>query len=228
MPGDKNIVDILYKNMPHYHPVVPFDKSKEKTARFDLSKTNLKFTSEVYNDMQLFEAFINEQRSIADAKYLVGGYKELRQMYLRSTLFDANEEPRSLHLGVDIWGDAGTKICTPLGGTVHSFNFNNNFGDYGATIILQHQLETLNFYLLYGHLSLKDIEKIRKGQFITRGQEFAHFGLPSENGNWPPHLHFQLILDMGILEGDYPGVCKLSEAEKFLKNSPDPAVLLNI
>lgn len=148
-------------------------------------------------------------------------------MYRRSELFGVTEEPRSLHLGIDIWGPAETKIYAPLGGMVHSFRFNNNHGDYGATIILQHQLETINFYILYGHLALKDIENLRVGQFLTRGEQFAHFGGPEENGNWPPHLHFQLILDMGIWEGDYPGVCKLSEADKYLKNSPDPGVILN-
>lgn len=227
MIADKNIIDVLLKNVPHYHPVVSFDPTKEKVARLDLSKTNAKFNSGIYNDMQLFEAFIDEQRTSANAKYLVGGYKELREMYRRSTLFDAKEEPRSLHLGIDVWGPAGTKIYAPLGGMVHSFKFNNDYGDYGATIILQHQMETFNFYILYGHIALKDIEHLRTGQFITRGQAFAHFGPAEENGNWPPHLHFQLILDIGNWEGDYPGVCKLSEAEKYLKNSPDPSVLLN-
>jgi len=224
---EKNIADVLIKNAPHFHPLIAFDKRKDKIANLNLSKSNEDFSVDIYNDMQLFEAFINDQRISANTKYLVGGYKEIREMYSRSILFDAKEEPRSLHLGIDIWGDAGTVIFTPLGGMVHSFNFNNNYGDYGATIILQHQLETFNFYILYGHLALKDIDHLRTGQFITRGHPFAHFGTPEENGNWPPHLHLQLIIDIGNWEGDYPGVCKLSEAEKYLKNSPDPSFLLN-
>ena len=86
--------------------------------------------------------------------------------------------------------------------TVPSFAFNNNYGDYGVTIILQHQLKTINFYTLYGHLSIKDIAHLRTGQFISRGENFAHFGPPEENGNWPAHLHFQLITDLGNYEGD--------------------------
>ena len=66
------------------------------------------------------------------------------------------------------------------------------------------------------------------GQFITRGEKFAHFGPWEENGNWPPHLHFQIILDMGIWEGDYPGVCKMSEAIKYLQNSPDPDLIVQL
>ncbi len=228
MTGEKNIMDILVKNVPHFHPVVPINPAKEKIAPLDLSKTNTSFTTSIFNDLDLFNSFIEDQHKATNAKFLTGGYRELREMYRRSELFDTTTEPRSLHLGIDIWGPAGTQICTPLGGMVHSFRYNNNHGDYGATIILQHQLETENFYVLYGHLALRDIENLRVGQFITRGEPFAHFGPPEENGNWPPHLHFQLILDMGNWEGDYPGVCRPSEALKYLHNSPDPRVLLNI
>ncbi len=178
-------MDIINKNVPHFHPVVPYDHLREKVANLDLSKNNVKFTSSIFNNMQLFEAFINEQRRSANAKYLVGGYKELREMYRRSTLFDAKEEPRSLHIGIDVWGIAGTKIFAPLDGIVHSFKNNNNYGDYGATIILQHKLASLHFYVLYGHLALKDIENLRVGQPIKKGEQFAHFGEPAENGHWP-------------------------------------------
>jgi hypothetical protein len=49
-----------------------------------------------------------------------------------------------------------------------------------------------------------------------------------ENGHWPPHLHFQLIIDMGKAKGDYPGVCKYSEREKYLDNCPDPGFILSM
>ena len=62
---------------------------------------------------------------------------------------------------------------------------------------------------------------------ISRGEVFAHFGKPTDNGNWPPHLHFQIIEDMGLWEGDYPGVCSLNDAEKFLANCPDGNLMLN-
>ena len=155
----------------------------------------------------------------------IGGYNEDRVLYKRSRLFSGAAN-RSLHLGVDI-GPGGTEVHAPLGGMVHSFAFNNNFGDYGATIILQHNLDTTAFYTLYGHLSMTDLTGIRKGKFITRGEVFGHFGPPTENGDWPPHLHFQVIHDIGFYEGDYPGVCDPAAAAKFLKNSPDPNLLLN-
>lgn len=225
---DNFVYNLFLKNKANMHPVVSFNALKEKVAPLDLSKTNGEFTSEIFNNLDLFTAFIESQHAISGAKYLTGGYGEVREMYRRSSLFDSLEEPRSLHLGIDIWGPAGTQIYTPLGGMVHSFGFNNNYGDYGGTIILQHQIDTFNFYVLYGHLALRGIANLRVGQFITRGEAFAHFGEPDENGNWPPHLHFQLILDIGNWEGDYPGVCKPSEAKKYLSNSPDPSLLLNL
>ncbi len=230
------IASVLEKHAFELHPVILFNKTTDRIVSLNLSKSNKGFTEKIYNNTEVFSTYINEQLKNANATYLIGGYREQREMYRRSKLFDKsltneveiNEETRSLHLGTDIWGAAGTTIFAPLGGMVESFAFNNNYGDYGATIILQHQLETVNFYTLYGHLSLKDITGLRKGKFISRGEPFAHFGLPEENGNWPPHLHFQLILDMNNYEGDYPGVCKMSEAEKYIKNSPDPDLILQL
>ena len=228
-----DLVSILDRHSSQFHPIIRLQQN-DKIAPLDLSSSNAAFTPSVYSDTDKLSAFIEEQKEKAGVKCLVGGYKENREMYRRSELFDkslsgekqAIEEPRSLHLGIDIWSDAGTKIYAPLGGMVHSFAYNNHFGDYGATIILQHQLETINFYTLYGHLALKDIESLRSGRFFTRGEQFAHFGEPAENGNWPPHLHFQVIIDILNYEGDYPGVCKISEAAKYLHNSPDPTAML--
>jgi murein DD-endopeptidase MepM/ murein hydrolase activator NlpD len=131
-------------------------------------------------------------------------------------------------LGIDIWGKPYTKVMSPLDAIVHSFAFNNDYGDYGATIILTHQLEGQSFHTLYGHLSLNSIKNIHEGDRIKKGDVFAEFGIPFENGSWPPHLHFQIIIDMDRGKGDYPGVCKLSEKESYLFNSPDPDLILQM
>ncbi len=170
-----------------------------------------------------------------DAKFGFGGYDELRTLYRRSDLFSSNlagadncDEPRRLHIGIDIWGEEGTEVFAPLDGVVHSFAFNNNYGDYGATIILSHQIESMEFYTLYGHVSFRDLNHLEEGRYISQGQEFAHFGKPGENGYWPPHLHFQIIKNISTYKGDYPGVCKKSERKRYLENSPDPDVILGM
>jgi len=141
---------------------------------------------------------------------------------------DSGLEPRRLHLGVDIWGPAGTKVMAPIDSIVHSFAFNNNDSDYGATLILSHNLEGVGFHTLYGHLSLNSIKNLTEGQRIQRGAVVAEFGMRFENGNWPPHLHFQVIEDMEHWKGDYPGVCRYSEREQWLSNSPDPNLILQL
>ncbi len=230
--------NVLQKNQADFHAVVNFNAASEKIAALNLSKTNTALTEEIYSDTKIFSLFIEALKKETGAKFLIGGYAELREMYKRSLLFDeekkygienlVSDEPRRLHIGTDIWGAAGTKIFAPLGGTVHSFAFNNNFGDYGATIILQHQLDTIVFHTLYGHLSLADLAPLQEGKYIGRGELLAHFGLPKDNGNWPPHLHFQIINDLRLYQGDYPGVCKVSEGEKYLNNCPNPDLILNM
>lgn len=227
----KDIIHVLKKNQSSFYPVVPFNNEKDKLVLMDFTSTNSTLTSEIFDDTDKFSEYVEDILEDAGAAYGIGGYAELRTVYSRSKIFDASdvyEEPRRLHLGTDIWGKAGTPVFAPFGGMIHSFAFNKNYGDYGATLIVSHQLDGFSFYTLYGHLALADIEKATEGQYINRGQQIATFGLPNENGHWPPHLHFQIILDMGYKEGDYPGVCKYSEREKYLSNSPDPDIILQM
>jgi murein DD-endopeptidase MepM/ murein hydrolase activator NlpD len=220
------LYNVLLKYVGNYASVVKFDKEKDKLLAMDFTAANGSLTDEVISNTALFSQFIQQQ--LKGYTYGVGGYNELRTVYSRSTVFNTADEPRRLHLGIDIWGPAGTVVYAPIGGIVHSFAFNDNYGDYGATIILQHQLDGFSFNTLYGHLSLDNITGIREGLYISRGQAFAHFGEPQENGHWPPHLHFQVIENMEKMKGDYPGVCKFSEQEYYLSNSPDADLILQM
>jgi murein DD-endopeptidase MepM/ murein hydrolase activator NlpD len=221
---------IQFKNISA-HPIVPFEHGKDRLLALDFTETNTDLVPEVISDTVAFSNYITQKLTTAGAAYGIGGYDEHRTVYSRSKVFDApaeGEEPRRLHLGVDIWGKAGTPVYAPLNGVVHSFAFNDHFGDYGATIILSHPLPGPGFHSLYGHLSLKSLEGLSEGKTINAGDTLAWFGEPEENGHWPPHLHFQLIVDMEGKNGDYPGVCKFSEREKYLANCPDPDIVLGM
>ena len=221
------MIQLLQQYQHIFHPVVPFKKATEKLLLLDFTEKNTKLTEEIFSDTEKFSQYIDLELSMAKATYGIGGYAELRTLYERSKWFDA-EEPRRLHLGIDIWGKANTSVFAPLGGVIHSFAFNDHYGDYGATIILQHQIKAKTFFTLYGHLSLKDIQQLKEGKFVSMGELIGHFGEAKENGHWPPHLHFQIILNMGNYKGDYPGVCKWSERESYLQNSPDPDIILQM
>jgi len=197
----------------------------------DFTAANKNITEALLLNTEAFSNYINGLLKQKNCTYGIGGYNEHRTIYSRSNVFDAgnsSEEPRRLHLGIDIWGKGGTPVFAPIGGVVHSFAFNNRFGDYGTTIILLHQLNGEQFYILYGHLSLADLTDLAVGKYVSAGEIVGHFGEPVENGGWPPHLHIQVIKDMQNNVGDFPGVCRYSEREAYLRNCPNPDFILKM
>lgn len=207
--------------------VVDYNAATDRLYKFDLTKNNLELSPELVTDIPKFSDWVNKKLADNHCRYGIGGYMELRTIYDNREQFDTAGEPRRLHLGVDIWADAGTPAYAPLDGKIHSFRDNDNFGDYGPTIIIEHHLKERTLYSLYGHLSRESLAGLAIGQPVKSGQQIATFGASEVNGNWPPHLHFQLMLDMEGMAGDYFGACKLSEKHKYLQNIPDPALLLN-
>lgn len=224
------LTTVLKNNQSLFGPVVPFDPVNEKLVSLDLTANNTSLTDEILSELPRFSAWVSAQCSKAGARYAIGGYAEHRTVYKFSKVFESTgaSKPRRFHLGLDIWGRYGTAVMAPLDGIVHSFAFNNNAGDYGATIILSHRLGTASFYTLYGHLGLSSLQNLQEGQRISKGEIFAAFGIPAENGQWPPHLHFQVIHAIGEWKGDYPGVCAVEEQEKWLSNSPDPDLIAQL
>jgi len=162
----------------------------------------------------------------------VGRYDESRLLYT-SPLFSASKNPtderRTIHLGVDLFTEPGTALRAPLDAVVHTLANNTAPLDYGPLVILQHETgDDHVFFTLYGHLSLDTLNRLKVGQRLTRGETFAHIGTAQENGGWPPHVHFQIILDLLDLGADFPGVCRASERAVWTVLSPDPNLLLGI
>ncbi|MEW4924234.1 peptidoglycan DD-metalloendopeptidase family protein [Algibacter sp. 2305UL17-15] len=188
----------------------------------ELQKTNISSSSE-------FSKYINAYLKKHNAVVAYGGYNEVRTMYNRSTHFNSEtSKNRNIHLGLDLWCAAETMIYTPLDGEVHSFKNNTNYGDYGPTIILRHIISGVEFYTLYGHLSLNSIENLKVGQQFKQGDKIATLGTASINGDYPPHLHFQIIKDVQGYFGDYPGVCNGQDLEFYLGNCVDPGGVLGL
>jgi len=198
----------------------------DKLLPLDFTVDNAELSPAIISDTPAFCKWVQDKLKTSNSRYGIGGFMEHRTIYAGIPLFDTEKEPRRLHLGVDIWGDADTPVYAPFEGLIHSFNDNDNLGDYGPTIILQHNLGGLTLYSLYGHLSRKNLLGLSVGKRINKGELIANLGHADENGNWPPHLHFQLMLDMEGKAGDYPGACKYSEKDKYLKNIIDPGLIL--
>ena len=219
---------LLQRHQAAFGPVLPVDLNGPTVARLDFSANNPAVATADLRDTAAFTELVNKMLAAQHATIGIGGYLENRVIYRRSQHFGlgAMEEARSLHLGVDVWLPAGTPVLAPLAAVVHSLADNNNFGDYGPTVILQHELEGTVFYSLYGHLSRHEWQQLRVGQTVAKGEAFATVGPFPENGDWPPHLHFQLIADMQGRMGDFPGVARPSEQAEWAVCCPDPNLIL--
>ncbi|MBP93870.1 MAG: peptidase M23 [Flavobacteriaceae bacterium] len=196
----------------------------------DLSETNTQLHSFNVSSSEDWSVFINDYCNQKQAKVAFGGYNEKRNIYKRSNYFNQQnvDTERNIHLGLDLWIAAGTTVYAPLEGVIYSFAINANYGDYGPTLVLKHQVHDVIFYTLYGHLSLDSLADKKVGQPIQQGEPIATLGTAEVNGDYAPHLHFQIIRDMEGYNGDYPGVCNTKNLDKFLLNCPDPNVLLKL
>jgi len=185
----------------------------------------------VFDDASLFENSIYQwQRSYPNSLAL-NGYLEVRPFYSTDAYKkEGNDGPeyRTTHLGVDVWVAADTPFYSPLSGTVFSVFNNNNDKDYGPTLILKHEVGNHTFYTLYGHLSTNTLSLHQKDDFVEQGQLLGYIGHPKENGNWAPHLHFQIILDMLGYEHDFPGVAFPKDKDLWKTICPDPSLLFGI
>ena len=218
-----NISDTLTRAKENLFPILGKKIKADDVCEVDLSIFNSEFDVTDVRTYEGLEAYISEVLMDNYAKVGMGGYNEHRIVYDKSDHFnEGSVDPRCIHLGIDLWAEVHTAIHAPLDGKVHSFKFNNEQLDYGATIILEHVLESLTFYTLYGHLTLNSIKDLKEGQLIKAGEAFTRIGYREENGGWPPHLHFQVITNLLGWKGDFPGVCTEREAQYYMSICPDP------
>lgn len=167
----------------------------------------------------------------AGKHYGIGGYMEVRPFYTTPAYQKESwigSRWRTMHLGVDIWCDAGEIVCAPLKCEVFSAHDNDIKGDYGPTIILK-VLDTHDeLYLLYGHMSRESLSPLEKGDIIEAGDVVGRIGTAQENGGWPPHLHFQLIRSMFHYKYNFNGLCDPQFQDYWREICPSPYAFLDI
>ena len=155
----------------------------------------------------------------------VGGYLEKRSVYEDTPNFEGDED-RNIHIGVDVFIPAGTAVRAPLAGEVYCFANRQGVGDYGPVILLRHELDGVAFHSLYGHLTESSLDGLDRGMTVDAGTAIASIGRRPRNGDWPPHLHFQLIRDLQDLDDNYPGVAHAADLDFYRVNCPDPGALI--
>lgn len=223
------IATLLKKNQHLFGAIFEFELNEENTLPLDFTRENPLVTQDIIESSVSQEAFIVGQLKNAGARVGVGGYLEQRKLYQRGSIFNNDADPRNIHLGIDLWIKAGTNVYCPFDGEVFSLKNNEGTGDYGPTIILKHQLDGCEFYTLYGHLSTHSIWTINTGDHFSTGDKLCEIGNYPINGDWSPHLHFQILTNLDDFnDGDYPAVCTQANLAKFSMYCPNPNLMLQI
>jgi len=164
-----------------------------------------------------------EDRKRADEnRFGIGRYNEKRELMYQTPIFEGK---RNIHMGVDLFAPVGTPVHSFANGKIFLFGNNNNDGDYGYTLITEHRFGDTCLYALYGHLSRKSLDGKVPGQPIGVGDVIAWVGDRHENGNWTPHLHFQISPEKPE-KPDMPGVVSAEDHAAALLKYPDPRIVL--
>ena len=212
-------------------PVIEFPEEDGALTVLDLSVESADFDGHDTDDTARFTERVF--RKIADdgAKVGIGRYMEPRGFYLTDQFAGREGDPRerrTVHLGIDLFMEAGTEVHAPLASTVRAIENNAARLDYGPTIVLEHRSPHGRFWTLYGHLDQASLEGLEIDQKIAAGEVFARLGAPPENGDWPPHLHFQTVTHFLGHGGDFPGVAIPRERTVWGSFSPDPNLILRL
>lgn len=181
-----------------------------------------------FNDLSYFQYKIDRLKAKYPKKIIAGGYLEPRALYT-SPKYDKignnGRESRTIHLGLDFWLPAYTPVYAMLQGEVVVAVNDDGDKEYGGLVILKHQINDFEFFTLYGHNTVKSATSHRVGDIIKKGEQITELGNYPENGNWAPHLHFQIMMSMLNYEIDFPGVAYLKELNIWKGLCPDPNLL---
>jgi Ser/Thr protein kinase RdoA (MazF antagonist) len=168
----------------------------------------------------------------------LGAYDEDRSCYAGDQFATDAPEPRSVHLGIDVFVEAGTPVRVPLDGIVETVADNDMPFDYGPTVIVRHATDDgTDFWSLYGHLSRRTIDIVQPGDHVPAGGTIGSVGHPEENGGWAPHVHLQVMTSLLTArwgradaepEGNFEGAGEPSRMDVWRSIVPNPSALLRL
>jgi 4-aminobutyrate aminotransferase-like enzyme/Ser/Thr protein kinase RdoA (MazF antagonist) len=184
-----------------------------------------------FNNLDVFQFKIDQLQKEVPNKILAGGYLEPRNLYTSTeynTIGNYGKQSRTIHLGIDFWLPKNTPVHALFDGEVVIAE--NDIGDkeYGGLLVLKHQQKECCFYTLYGHNTAKSVLRHPIGSTIKKGEQIAVLASYPENGNWAPHLHFQVMLSLLAYKTDFPGVAYYNEIDVWKSICPNPNLLFKI
>ena len=232
---------------PHPKSALFYQWAKERSFTLDslfptLSKTDvfpidLSVSSSLlgppseFNNLDWFEYQLREFQKEHPKKIIAGGYLEPRPLYTDVSydkMGNNGLESRCMHLGIDFWIPKNTPVHALFDGEVILAENDSGNKKYGGLIVLRHREGDLVFFTLYGHLSLEKVEEYTSGDRIPKGGLLGFIGDSNDNGNWVPHLHFQVILNLLGHTCDFPGVGFYNQKRVWESLCPNPNLLFKI
>lgn len=181
-----------------------------------------------FEDLELLEFKFKQLQNQNPSQVITGGYLEPRTLYASSNydkIGNSGKEHRTIHLGLDFWLPSGTAVHSIWDGEVAVAVNDAGNKKYGGLVILRHRVANFEFYTLYGHLSPASVAKHEVGEHIKKGELIGNLGTTNENGNWVPHLHFQVMLSLLGYTDNFPGLTYFNQLELWRGICPDPNLL---
>lgn len=232
-PGGRLVASWLASHAGEFAPVLDADLRTEPCLVLDWSVGSPMVDGDpaARDEAHLTPQVFGAMRD-AGVRVAVGRYDEPRLLYV-TPLFAGGgritDERRTVHLGLDLFAEAGSPVYAPLAGTVQAFADNAAPLDYGPVLVLRHETDHgAEFFTLYGHLSRESLRGLAVGQPVARGERIATLGTPAVNGGWTPHLHLQIIVDLLAMGVGFPGVGQASRRTMWRALCPDPNLLVGI
>ena len=231
VPASARVIAYLAEQNPS--PVIGFDLRREPSIALDLSVASPLMSGDARENAEpaLTQRVFTLMRE-SKVRVAIGRYDEPRLLYV-APAFALGDRPtdehRTIHIGLDLFADAGTPVFAPLAGTVHAFADNATPQDYGPVIVLRHGTDDgTEFFTLYGHLSRESLRDLEVGRRVEAGEQIATLGAPDVNGGWTPHLHLQVITDLFGLDTDFPGVARPTQRSVWRALCPDPNLIARV
>ncbi len=235
-PGSARVSRWIARHQDAFVPVIGTDPGI-LPPRVDLS-IGSEFLADfrLIHDEPAMTRRIDWLRRSVGARVAIGEYDEARLLYtselFRTEGFDGPEW-RTVHIGLDLFADAGCPVRVPLAGWIKSVRHNAGPRDYGPTVVVEHTVTgddglPLTFFTLYGHLDVETLTAVHPGLPLAAGATVGRLGTAAVNGGWAPHVHFQLVVDLLDREGEFPGVARPSERAVWTSLSPAPHALAGV
>lgn len=227
-PNEIQFINWAIKHTFYHSDLFPtINKNEIHRIDWSVSSTWLGHFEE-FNNLEFLQFKIDQLQKRVPNAILAGGYLEPRPIY-NSSEYDKigndGRESRTVHLGIDYCLPENTPVHALFDGEVVIAVNDAGNKEYGGLVVLKHVTPEFNFYTLYGHLTVASTTRHHVGDMISQGEQIALLANYPENGNWVPHLHFQIMLSLLDYKTDFPGVAYHRQIKVWQSLCPDPNLL---